>query len=222
MHTTFMTQRAPRPGAERLAEPLRSRWSASVYDPSHTLSLEEVDKLLAAAQWAPSAGNSQPWVFFVCVRGTENHERLLRHLSRGNLSWVPRASAVFLAAMHERTGEAADAPSFSDYAMYDVGQAAAHLTVQAHAMGLHTRQFAGFDHEHLARELELPATHRLLTGIAVGVAGDPSTVDERTAARDERERVRRPISSWAFHATFAADQPAQPSAPHWTLPSVRK
>lgn len=61
---------APRPGAEGLSEPMRSRWSTSVYDDQHTLTRDEIDRLLHAAQWAPSAGNSQPWVFFVCERGS--------------------------------------------------------------------------------------------------------------------------------------------------------
>jgi nitroreductase len=189
---------APQPGAEGLAEPLRSRWSASVYDASHRLSPAEVETLLHAAQWAPSAGNSQPWTFFVCERGTANHDRLVATLSRGNSGWVPRASVVFVTAAHVLTGDEPDAPAYSDYALYDVGQAAAHLTLQARAMGLHAHQFAGFDHEALAEAYGLPASHRLLTGIAVGVLGDPAEVDERTAARDHRDRVRRPLAEWAF------------------------
>jgi len=35
-------------------------------------------------------------------------------------------------------------------ALHDAGQAAAHLTFQARAMGLHAHQFAGFDHDALA------------------------------------------------------------------------
>lgn len=173
-----------------------------MYDASHRLSDAEVETLLRAAQWAPSAGNSQPWTFFVCVPGTANHDRLVAHLSRGNSGWVPRASVVFLTAAHVRSGVEADAPAFSDYALYDVGQAAAHLTLQAQSMGLLTHQFAGFDHDALAAALAVPATHQLLTGIAVGRAGDPSEVDERTAARDHRERVRRPLAEWAFAGTF--------------------
>jgi len=194
--------RAPQPGAEVLAEPLRSRWSPSVYDDAHTLSRAEIDQLLHAAQWAPSAGNSQPWVFFVCDRGSANHERLVAHLSRGNSGWVPRASVVFVTAAHVSTGADEDAPAYSDYALYDVGQAAAHLTLQARAMGLHTHQFAGFDHEALAEDLELPATHALLTGIAVGVPGDPGEVDERTAARDHRVRERVGLDEIARAGTW--------------------
>lgn len=183
-----------------------------MYDPAHRLSPVELEMLLHAAQWAPSAGNSQPWTFFVCVPGTPNHDRLLATLSRGNSGWVPRASVVFVTAAHVLTGDEPDAPAYSDYALYDVGQAAAHLTLQARAMGLHAHQFAGFDHEALAEALGLPATHRLLTGIAVGALGDPAEVDERTAARDHRDRVRRPLAEWAFTGAFGeggvADSPA--------------
>lgn len=197
-----VTQQAPQPTAVHLAEPLRSRWSASVYDDVHRLAQHEIETLLRAAQWAPSAGNSQPWVFFVCEPGTPVHSLLVSHLSRGNSGWVPRASVVFLTAAHVRSGEEEDAPKVSDYSVYDVGQAAAHLTLQARAMGLHAHQFAGFDHDGLAEALGVPVTHQLLTGIAVGLPGDPAEVDERTAARDHRDRVRRDLSEWAFGGAF--------------------
>lgn len=176
-----------------------------MYDDQHRLSQQEIETLLRAAQWAPSAGNSQPWLFFVCEPGSANHERLVATLSRGNSGWVPRASVVFLTAAHVLSGEEPDAPAFSDYALYDVGQAAAHLTLQAGAMGLHAHQFAGFDHDVLADALGVPLTHQLLTGIAVGRLGDPAEVDERTAARDHRERVRKPLEEWAFRGRFGED-----------------
>jgi nitroreductase len=200
--TADVPGRAPQPGAEGLAEPMRSRWSPSVYDASHRLSPAEVETLLHAAQWAPSKGNTQPWTFFVCEPGTPNHERLVATLSRGNSGWVPHASLVLVGAAHVLTGDEPGAPEASDFAMYDVGQAAAHITLQARAMGLHAHQFAGFDHDALAAALALPATHRLMAGIAVGRPGDPAGVDERTAARDHRDRVRKPLAEWAFTGAF--------------------
>jgi len=173
-----------------------------VYDDSHRLGGDEIETLLRAAQWAPSKGNTQPWAFFVCVPGTPQHERLVATLSRGNAGWVPRASVVFVTTAHVRESEDPGAASYSDHALYDVGQAAAHLTLQARAMGLHAHQFAGFDHDALAEALGVPATHRVLTGIAVGVPGDPAEVDERTAARDRRDRARRPLEEWAFGERF--------------------
>lgn len=199
-HTDPVTEspRAPQPTAENLAEPLRSRWSPSVFDAEHHLDAEQVETLLRAAQWAPSGGNFQPWTFFVCERGSANHERLVATLSRGNSGWVPRASVVFVTAT--LTNPAPDDPraKMSDYAKYDLGQAAAHLTLQARAMGLHAHQFAGFDHAALAEALELPDTHSLMTGIAVGIPGDPAEVSERDAERDHRPRKRHELSEWAY------------------------
>lgn len=175
-----------------------------MYDTRHRLTHAEITTLLHAAQWSPSAGNSQPWAFFVCGRGSANHARLVETLSRGNSGWVPRASAVFITAAHVRSGEEQDAPRVSNYAQYDTGQAAAHLTLQARAMGLHAHQFAGFDHDALTVALQVPRTHQLLTGIAVGVPGDPAEVEERTAARDHRERVRHDLSEWAHQDTWGS------------------
>ena len=104
-----VTDRAPHPTAAGLAEPLRSRWSPSVYDDAHRLSSTEVETLLRAAQWAPSKGNTQPWAFFVCVPGTPQHDRLVATLSRGNAGWVPRASVVFVTTAQVRESDEPDA-----------------------------------------------------------------------------------------------------------------
>ncbi|TYL54931.1 nitroreductase [Nocardioides sp. BGMRC 2183] len=189
---------APMPGAEVLAEPMRSRWSPTVFDPDHTLSADQIATLLEAARWAPSWGNTQPWRFLVAERGTTTHDVLRTHLTRGNSTWVPRASVVFLGGTQvapDAEGEGADNPT---YAVHDLGQAAAHLTLQARAMGLHAHQFAGYDHAAVAAALGVPDWVRLLTGIAVGVPGDPSIASERERGKHERERVRRPVAGFAF------------------------
>ena len=87
----------PSPDAAGLAEPMRSRWSPSVFDDRHELSAAEVTTLLEAARWAPSAGNSQPWRFVVAPRGSAAHTAFVPHLSRGNAGWVPRDSLVVVA-----------------------------------------------------------------------------------------------------------------------------
>lgn len=179
-----------------LSEPLRSRWSPSVFDASHRLSEDEVLTLLRAVQWAPSAGNAQPWAVLVCPRGSLGHGHLVATLTRGNAGWVPRASAVFVLAAHVRLGPDEIEPS--PYARYDTGQAGAHLTLQARAMGLHAHQFGGFDKDAFARSVSVPSTHDVLAAVAVGVRGEESEVDERTAERDHRPRHRRDLAEWAF------------------------
>lgn len=194
--------RAPMPGAEGLAEPMRSRWSPSIFDDQHVIGSEDLATILHAAQWSPSSGNSQPWAFVVAERGSAGHAVLVAHLSRGNAGWVPRASVVLVAATQIAPDAAGNGGRSEELACYDLGQAAAHITLQARSLGLHTHQFGGFDKEAVAAGLGVPQHFRVLSGIAIGQRGDPADVPERDQQREQRDRVRRPLadsvhdSSW--------------------------
>jgi nitroreductase len=189
-------EHAPMPTAEGLAEPLRSRWSPSVFDDAYDLTDGQLETLLHAAQWAPSWGNSQPWRFFVARRGDATHAVLVDHLSRGNSGWVPRASVVLLTATQVEPDD--EGEGGGPHAAYDLGQAAAHVTIQAASMGLHAHQFAGFDRAGLAARLGVPPHHALLSGIAVGRRGTPEDVDERTRGREDRVRQRKPLEEFVY------------------------
>lgn len=189
---------APMPGAERLAEPMRSRWSPTVFDPTQELAAEEVTVLLQAARWAPSNGNSQPWGFLVLPRGGAAHGRFLPYLSRGNSGWVPRAALLLVGGAQVAPDEEGEDVPDPDVARYDLGQAAAHLTLQAHATGLHAHQFAGFDKAGAAAEFAVPGHVQLLAGIAVGRRGRTEDAEEPDRARERRQRRRRPLEETAY------------------------
>ncbi|TWG93240.1 nitroreductase [Nocardioides sp. J9] len=202
-----------------IAEPMHSRWSPSVFDDRHELTDEEVTRLLEAAQWAPSSGNRQPWRYVVAPRGSAAHRVLVPHLRRGNAGWVPRASVVFLSVVVLGT----DGDELKDLVIpvHDVGQASAHLTLQAHAMGLRAHQFGGFDHDGVAAGLGLPDGTRIVAGIAVGVRGNPDDVPERDAERDHRVRERRPLAETAYDDQWGRPWPGlRPSGPT-TAPAER-
>ncbi|MGC4804204.1 nitroreductase family protein [Micromonospora sp. DT233] len=77
---------------------------------------------------------------------------------------------------------------------YDLGQAVAHLTVQATALGLYVRQILGFDHAGLADDLELPAGVHPLVVVAVGRLGDPFSLPEELRHHETGLRRRRPLA----------------------------
>lgn len=201
---------APMPGAEGLAEPLRSRWSPSIFDADHRLTADEITTLLHAGQWAPSHGNLQPWRFLVCERGSTAHQALVPHLSRGNSGWVPRASVVFL-----NVTQVADAPDKADdekpvdvtINVYAAGQAAAHLSLQAQAMGLWAHQFKGFDKEPVGAAFGVPPHWRIVAGIAVGVRGNPAEVPKRDQEREQRVRRRKPLAEIAYGDAWGVPWP---------------
>jgi nitroreductase len=181
-----------------LAEPMRSRRSTRILDHSHELADGDLELLLRAAQWAPSWGNLQPWAFVVARRGGPAHAALVPRLSRGNSTWVPSASVVVVTAAQVAPRHDDDGFKGDPYACYDLGPAAAHLSLQATAMGLQAHQFAGFDKEGLAQDLGVPVTFRVMTGIAVGRSGDPARAPERDRERESRPRVRRALPDLVY------------------------
>lgn len=171
---------------------LRDRRSVRAFDPTHELSAAPLASLLEAARWSPSAGNSQPWAFLVGLRGDAAHQSFVPLLAGSVGSWAPAASALVFTLHRTASGPESDAPGYSDYALYDLGQAVAHLTVQAAHLGLATHQFAAFDHAALARAAGVPPHWQVTTGIAVGL-GIESEV---------RPRERRPLAEFAYGAVF--------------------
>ncbi|MFI0795307.1 nitroreductase family protein [Micromonospora rubida] len=91
-------------------------------------------------------------------------------------------------------GRGPTVPGPAGRAAYDLGQAVAHLTVQATALGLYVRQLAAFDAAGLAAELELPAGIRPLVVAAVGRLGDPFGLPEELRRQETGLRRRRPLA----------------------------
>ena len=82
--------------------------------------------------------------------------------------------------------------------LYCLGQATAHLTLQAHAMGLWAHQFQGFAKDEVSDELGCPPHWRVIAGIAIGVRGDPAEVPERDRQREQRVRSRKDLAEIAY------------------------
>ena len=157
---------------------------------SHEPSAAEVDLLLEAARWAPSAGNSQPWAFIVGRRGDDTHRRLVRHLAGSSARWAPTAS-LLVANLSHRFVEDTDW-DYSEFALYDLGQAVAHMTVQARALDLHVRQFRAFSRDGIAADFGVPGHWEVTTLSAVGRVARADTV-EGPPTQPLAQRERRPL-----------------------------
>lgn len=113
---------------------------------------------------------------------------LVEYLAASSKRWAPDASALVVNLCHRNV--AGTDWSYSEFAEYDVGQAVAHMTIQAVALGLSTRQFRAFDKESLTSTLEIPAEWEVLTMLAVGtpLTPDPSG-DPATPSRERKPSV---------------------------------
>jgi len=179
---------------------LASRWSPTTFDPSAGVTATEVESLLEAARWAPSAGNSQPWAFIVGRRGEPEHNRLVRHLARSSARWAPTAG-LLVGNLSHRFVEDTEW-DYSEFSVYDLGQAVAHMSFQAQTLGLHVRQFRAFDRAALAAEFDVPQHWEITTMSAIGRVPADSAPD---ASADGPPLARHRRSSTEIHwpqATF--------------------
>jgi nitroreductase len=161
---------------------LGARYSPTSFDPGHVLDEPDVALLLEAARWAPSAGNSQPWSFIFGRRGEPTHARLVPHLAGSSARWAAEAS-LLVANLAHRLVETTDW-EYSEFALYDLGQAVAHMTFQAQARGLHARQFRAFDREALEAAFEIPPHWQLTTMTAFGRPARTRPHSQRREPRD--------------------------------------
>jgi nitroreductase len=168
----------------RLHPLLRRRFSPTCFDMRHTLHRDEIELLLEGARWAPSAGNSQPWALIFGRRGDSIHRRLVEHLARSSASWAPAAS--LLAANLSHVHVEGTKWEFSEFSRYDLGQAVAHMTFQALAMGMHVHQFRAFDPEALAADFRVPAHWEITSMSAIG---RPCSGASRITSRRSRARL---------------------------------
>ena len=168
---------------------LAERWSPRAFDAQHELTGSALTALLEAARWAPSASNTQPWRFAVALRGTAEHAALLEALAPGNQLWAHAASALVVAAAETVGPDGATRP----WALYDTGQAVAHLSVQAQADGLAVHQLGGFDRDEVARVLACDEHVAPLVVLAVGVRDATLQLTEPLAARETAARERLPL-----------------------------
>lgn len=135
-------------------------------------------------------------------RGEPEHDRLIRHLAKDSAVWAPTAG-VLIGNLSHRFVENTDW-DYSEFSVYDLGQAVAHMSFQAQSLGLHVRQFRAFDRAGLAAEFDVPPHWEVTTMSAIGrvpplvqrptSSGEPRQARQRRSPIDIASRpLRRPI-----------------------------
>ncbi|WP_374947501.1 nitroreductase family protein [Agreia sp.] len=187
--TTTSVARASETSAPIL-EVLAARWSPRSYDPSVAIDETALASILEAGRWSPSASNTQPWRFIVARRGTPAFDSIVSNLMGFNQAWTPNA-AVLIVNLAE-TADLDGKPR--GLASYDLGQAVAHMSIQAHHEGLHVHQMGGIIADGLRDAFSIPENLTPLTVTALGTLDTPEALGEEGAiAREKAPRERFPL-----------------------------
>jgi hypothetical protein len=135
-------------------------------------------------------------------RTAEAYTQLMSALTPANQSWAAAAPVLVLVAVrptHERDEHA------NSHAWYDAGQAVGFLTLQATAGGLSVRQMQGFEPDAARRACGVPDRFEPAVVMAVGYAGDPSTlVREAHRTAELAARERRALGELVYEGAWGA------------------
>lgn len=181
---------------------IAARWSPRSFTEA-PVTAEQTASLLEAARWAASCFNDQPWHFVIARRDADpaGFAKLLALLTPNNQAWAGRAGLLMIAVARLNFASNGNPNAV---ATYDLGQASAHIALQATALGLQAHQMRGFDVERARSELGVPAGHEPMAAIAVGHTGEPALLPEALAAREVAPRMRKPIESFVFAGQWDA------------------
>lgn len=179
---------------------IRDRWSPRAFAET-PVEREKLGSLFEAARWAASAFNEQPWRFIVASKDDPaEYAKALGCLVEANQAWAQQAPVLVLTVMSttfKKNG------NDNRVALHDLGMAAAHLTLQAAALGLVTHQMAGVDLDKVRETYDVPEGFEPQTAIAIGYQGDPETLPEGWARDAETApRARDGFGTFVFTGKF--------------------
>ncbi len=174
------------------------RWSPRAFS-ERPVEKEKIRRILAAARWAPSAFNEQPWRFIVGIKGRETYDKLLETLVEWNQKWAGHAPVLILnVAKKTFSMNGKSNATFK----YDLGQAVAHLGLEAMNQGVYSHQMSGFSQKKAIQLFQIPDDFQPVSVIALGYYGDPELLPEDMYKSEIGKRKRQAMDDMVFVNIF--------------------
>lgn len=146
-------------------EAIRKRRSIRAFT-QEDVSKEEVEKLLDAARYAPSAGNIQPWEFIV-IRDFRTKRKL--SMAALDQTFIEEAPVVIVVCANEmRSSRRYGSRGATLYCLQDTAAATQNMLLTACALGLGTCWIGAFHEEEVRKILNIPSGVRPVAIIPVG------------------------------------------------------
>jgi nitroreductase len=157
-------------------------------------------RIMAAATYAPSCFNNQPWRFVV-INAPETLAKARSALTDGNY-WAKKAPALVVVAT--RSGLDCQLSDGRDYAFFDCGLATENLLLQAVKEGLYAHPMAGFDPPLVKTAIGIPDDYTVITLVALGSPGSDAHLSKKHLQGEKMARTRKPdaevisYNAWTF------------------------
>lgn len=158
-------------------EAIKKRRSVRAYA-DEKVSEEDVERLIDAARWAPSAGNIQPWEFVV-VKDVETKRKLSE--AALNETFIEKAPVVIVVCADlNRSSRGYGSRGKHLYSLQDTAAATENILLAAQELGLATCWVGAFRDNEVAKAVKAP---RNLKPVAIVPVGHPA---ERPMAPPKR------------------------------------
>jgi nitroreductase len=159
-------------------EAIKNRRSIRAYAAEDVLE-SDVERLIEAARWAPSAGNIQPWAFVV-VKDADTKRKL--SIAALNQSFIQRASVVIVVCADlVRSSRVYGSRGVNLYSIQDTAAATENILLAAQELGLAVCWVGAFREDEVATAVNAPRNLRPVALVAVGhPAEKPSAPQKRS------------------------------------------
>ncbi len=137
----------------------------------------DLEQLKEALRWAPSAGNRQPWHFYVVL-----NQNLKNSLAKaaGGQEFLSRAPVVFvICAIPEISAKRYSARGRDLYVYQDTAAAVQNLLLASTALGYGSCWVGAFDEAQVSRIMDLPAGMRPVALVPLGIPGEQPSPPKR-------------------------------------------
>ena len=147
-----------------------ARQSCRSYDETRAVEPEKLQRVLEAAQIAPSACNGQPYILTVCTGEKAREVALLTRGMGGMNKFAVQAPVCIVVSegAYVRTAALGAKVKGNDYRSIDIGIMTAYLTAEATAQGLSTCILGWLDDEKIRQVVGTNSATRLV--ITLGYA----------------------------------------------------
>jgi nitroreductase len=163
-------------------EAIRDRRSVRRFT-DESVSREDLQRVLEAAQWAPSWVNVQPWRILVIEDPRQKAALRETLLAKNPAAKGFDQAPLLLVLLAERGKSGLYGKDFStdkgDWYMFDLGIAAQNMALAAHALGLGTVHVGAMNHGEAARILEVPEGFEVVEILPLGHPAFPPKAPPR-------------------------------------------
>ena len=140
-------------------EVIRKRKSIRKFNEG-SLTDEQLQTLMEAAQWAPSASNMQPYEFIVV-----KDDKLKAELAKkSSIQRFITSAAVIFVGIGDPTRE--------KWYKVDIAIAMEHLALQAAELGLGSCWIGAFEEQKVKEVLKIPADKQVIALLPIGIPGE--------------------------------------------------